>query len=469
MLKKEQNKMNKKIKSTVIKICAAALVLLAAGCFTACSKWDTPYKTLDKSGYTVSVRFDANGGSFAGSPEEVYVIDVFNINNMKEDADGNRTTPLISPDDPVREDKAFGISKNGYYFAGWYSSRTPRVDDQGNALDEYGVQTVISGKNQGYTYAGRWDFDKDLLKVDPSEIPESSEKNVLTLYAAWIPYTVYEIYTPDENGNYSLSETVSAIELKLPEWNEKTGKLTLGKFPEIKGKTLDKIYYDKECTQEVTGAVKGEVDYESGTSLTQSVKLYTTWRDGDWYRITQADQLYKINDLEGHYIIAADLDFSRKMWPSAFTTGAFKGSITSVDGNIYKISNVSVVQNNGISTMTGGLFGKLDASASITNVTFENISYTISSGSNKTDATFGLLAGTVASETNLENVSVSGKLVIEDSCYAPNNYIIGLLFGRGYNGQIDISSIECEYDENSTKITVEVDKQTGEVTLTFAL
>lgn len=469
MLKKEQNKMNKKIKSTVIKICAAALVLLAAGCFTACSKWDTPYKTLDKSGYTVSVRFDANGGSFAGSPEEVYVIDVFNVDNMKEDANGNKTTPLISPDDPVREDKAFGISKNGYYFAGWYSSRSPRVDEKGNALDEFGVPVVVSGKNQGYTYAGRWNFDTDLLKVDPKNLPESSEENVLTLYAAWIPYTVYEIYTPDENGDYKLAETVSAIELKLPEWNEKTGKLTLGKFPEIKGKTLDKIYYDKECTDEVTGAVKGEVDYESGTSLTQSVKLYTTWLDGDWYRITKADQLYKINDPSGHYVLAADVDFSKTMWPSSFATGTFKGSITSAEGSTYKISNVSVVQNNGTSVEIGGLFGRLDASASITNVTFENISYTINDGSRKPGATFGLLAGTVASETSFENVSVSGKLVIKDSCYAPNNYIVGLLFGSGYNGQIDISSIECEWDENSTKLSVEVDKQTGEVNLTFAL
>ncbi len=453
--------MKNNLRSKILRISALTLVLIAAGCFTACSKWETPYKTLDESGYTVSVRFDANGGSFAGSPEEVYVVDVFNVDNMKQDADGNKVTPLISPDDPVREDKAFGISKNGYYFAGWYSSRSLRVDASGNPLDEYGVPTAVSGKNQGYTYAGRWDFDKDLLKIDPNSVPESSEENVLTLYAAWIPYTVYEIYTPDENGNYTLAETVSAIELKLPEWNDKTGKLTLGKFPEIKGKTLDKVYYDKDCTQLVTDTVKGEVDYESGTSLTQSVKLYTTWLDGSWYKITQADQLYKINDLEGHYIIAADLDFTRKMWPSAFATGTFKGSIASADGNIYKISNVSVNQT----AENGGLFGKLDAFASIKNVVFENASFTIGSGSRK-PATYGLLAGTVAAETTIENVSVSGKMIISDSCL-PGNYTIGLLFGTGYNGQIDISSIECEYDESSVKISVEVDKQTGEISLTF--
>jgi hypothetical protein len=75
----------------------------------------------------------------------------------------------------------------------------------------------------------------------------------------------------------------------------------------------------------------------------------------------------------------------------------------------------------------------------------------------------------IDSQTPYFIVDNNGKLVIKDSCYAPNNYIVGLLFGSGYNGQIDISSIECEWDENSTKLSVEVDKQTGEVNLTFAL
>lgn len=466
-LKREQTEMKNNIKKGIVRILAIATVLIAAGCFTACSQWATPYNTLNEDGYTVSVRFDANGGSFAGSPEEVYVVDVFNINNMKEDADGNRVTPLIKPDDPIREDKAFGISKNGYYFAGWYSTRTLRVDENGDALDEFGALTSESGKEQGYTYSGRWNFESDLLKVDPSK-QYSSKESVMTLYAAWIPYTNYEIYLPDENGEFKLAETVSAIELRLPEWNEKTGKLTLGKFPELEGKTLDKIYFDEACTLPVTEAVKGSVDYESGTTLTQSVKLYTTWLDGNWYKITKADQIYRINDLEGNYMIASDLDFSKTMWPASFATGAFKGSICSADGSVYKISNVSVVQNTGISVFTGGIFGKLDSSAKISNITFENVSYTLSDGSKNPGATFGLLAGSVSSEALLDNVSVSGKLVIKDTCYTQSGYVIGLLFGSGYNGQIDISSIECEYDEESAKINVEVNKQTGEVTLTFA-
>ena len=465
-LKKEQTTMKNKMIIRIKWVFALALILAAAGCFTACAQWKTPYKTLDKDGYTVSVRFDANGGSFANSPEDVYVIDVFNINSMKQDADGNRVTPLIAPDNPSREDKAFGISKNGYFFAGWYSSREARVDENGNALDEFGIPTSQSGREQGYIYSGLWDFENDLLKVDPSK-EYSSEESVMTLYAAWIPYVNYEIYAPGADGQFEKLESVSAIELVLPQWNEKTGKLDMKRFPEIDGKTLDKVYLDEQMTEMAPATVKGDVDYENGTTLTQTVKLYTTWLDGDWYRISNANQLYKIADLDGHYLISADLDFENEVWPSAFSGGAFKGGFYSADGNKYKISNVSVVQGN-ISTQNGGLFATLESGATFENIEFENVTYTLKTGSRKPDASFGLLAGKAASDVILDGVSVSGKIVVSDDCYANNNYVVGLLFGTGYNGQIDISSIDCEVDGDETKITVDVDRESGSVTLTFA-
>ena len=458
--------MKTKIRSRITLIFALVLILAAAGCFTACSQWNTPYKSLNGNGYTVSVRFDANGGSFANSPEEVFVIDVFNLDTMKTDANGNKVTPLITPDDPVREDKAFGISKTGYYFAGWYSSCEPRVDENGNALDEFGVPTSVSGKEQGLVYSGLWDFDKDLLTVDPDK-KYSADESVMTLYAAWIPYTSYEIYAPGEDGKFEKIESLSAIELALPKWNEKTGKIDMKKFPKIDGKTLDTIYLDEQLTQVAPETVRGDVDYENGTTLTQTVKLYTTWLDGDWYKISSANQIYKISDIDGHYLISADLDFSSEIWPDAFSSGSFKGGFYSADGRTYKISNVSVIQGNN-SAQFGGLFGSLESGATIENITFENITYTLKAGSRRGGASFGLLAGKVAADAVFEGVTVSGKLVISDECFPQKEYVIGLLFGTGYNAQLDFSSIRLDVDGDESKITVDVDEQSGSVTLTFA-
>ena len=55
-----------------------AAILVAVTCITACSKWGTPYESMDKDGFNVSVRFDSNGGMFAGA-NDVCVVDVFNL------------------------------------------------------------------------------------------------------------------------------------------------------------------------------------------------------------------------------------------------------------------------------------------------------------------------------------------------------------------------------------------------------
>ena len=157
-------------------------MLLIAVCFVAsCSQWDTPYDSLDKDGYNVSVRFDANGGMFAETPN-VYVVDVFNLASLKTNANGNKEISLLDPEDSKRGTIKYTVSNQGHNFVGWYTERTPRVDENGNPLDEYGVLTSVSGKAQGYTYSGLWDFSKSTVEVDPNK-EYTSEESVLTLYA----------------------------------------------------------------------------------------------------------------------------------------------------------------------------------------------------------------------------------------------------------------------------------------------
>ena len=122
-------------------IALTAVLLTAAVTATGCALWETPYNGLDETGYTVSVRYDANGGSFAGSPNEVFIVDVYNPADHTTDASGKASIKLFAPDDPVRKDSAFPVSNTGHFLAGWYTERTPRVDESGNPLDEYGQLT----------------------------------------------------------------------------------------------------------------------------------------------------------------------------------------------------------------------------------------------------------------------------------------------------------------------------------------
>lgn len=442
----------------------ACLLLLAGLCCTACgNEWGAPYPTLDDEGYTVSVKYDANGGVFAGT-NNVTVVDVFNPDNVKTNANGEKEFSLLSPDDPIRgKESAFSISRNGYIFAGWYTERSLRVDGSGNPLDEYGVLTSLSGKEQGYIYKNKWDFDTDVLTV-AADVKTSSDTPVMTLYAAWVPYYVFELYTPDAvTGEMKLYDTAQSVSLEIPSWNEKTGRIDMGNFPKREGMTFDGAYLDAEMTVPLTETISGSIDYENGISTASTFKVYTKWMEGTWFKIHTAEQFVDNSRIDGSYIICADLDFSEEIWNAGLSKGVFKGTIL---GNGHTLSNISVFQTD-ISQSRGGLFGALDASARIENVKFENVTYTLNVGSRVAAPTFGLLAGTVAEEASLESVTISGSLLISDACYPSGEYQIGLLSGNGVTGGIDLSSITCAVTpEVSEKLSLIVNAD-GSIELTF--
>ena len=445
-------------------IALTAVLLTAAVMATGCSLWETPYNGLDEAGYTVSVRFDANGGSFAGSPNEVYIVDVFNPADYT-DASGKAAIKLFAPDDPVRKDSAFPVSNTGHFLAGWYTERTPRVDENGNPLDEYGKLTSETGRPQGYTYANKWNFDSDRLTVDPNG-ESASAVNEVTLYAAWVPYFNFEFYAQAEDGSFSLLGTKQLIEIALPEWNLTTGKMDMKEFPARDGMTFESAYLDEAMTTLAEGKVSGAVDYTTGTVESDgTIRLYTTWMEGTWFRISTPKQLYDNARAGGSYYIEADLDFTNALWPTVLSTGEFTGRIV---GNGHTISGVTVLQGDN-SKINGGLFGVLGNTASVSDLTFENATFRIVAGSRMQGTSYGLLAGAIYEGAVLQNVTVSGTIEVGKDCYRPGDYNVGLLFGTGSRADMDMSGITVvvEDPENNTA-RVEVDPVTGEVTLTFA-
>lgn len=433
-------------------------------CLCACSdNWESPYDSLDREGYNISVRFDANGGVFAGT-NDVYIVDVYNTENGVE-KNGEVGFYLLSPEDSRRAEGAFSVSRSGYFLAGWYTERTLRVDEYGNALDEFGVLTSVSGREQGYSYSGRWDFESDLLTVD-GNAEHSSSTTVATLYAAWVPYFSYDFYSVDaQTGETVFIESVSSIDLDIPQWNETTGKLDLEKFPSRENMTFDAAYLDAELTTELSEKISGTesfVDYETGTTSTESVNIYTTWLEGTWFKIYTAQQFFNNSRLDGNYMICADLDFEGAVWSPTLVKGKFSGKIY---GNGYTISNITATQADN-SQIYGGLFGTLESGAVIQDLTLENVTFTIEAGSRMQGAAFGLLAGSVSSDAALENVTVTGCLYISESCYPQADYSIGLLCGSGTSDGVSYT-IECMLEEDNTgAISVSVDDD-DTVTITF--
>lgn len=441
-------------------LCVVSLLAAVVTLITACGKWEDTYAELDKQGYSLSVRFDANGGMFEGA-NDVFVVDVFNLDKLPENSDGDKYTYLLTPDDAKRKTSKFEVSKNGCFLAGWYAERHPRVDDAGQPLDAYGELCSVSGREQGYTYAKPWDFSSPL--VFEGEGSYTAGENYMTLYAAWVPYYTFEIYAENpKTGKMEMVSNTSAITLNLPVWDEDTGKMDMKNFPELEDRTFEAAYIDEAMTETAPEVLTGGFDAATGVAESTTIKLYTTWLEGTWYRVYNAKQFKDNSRLSGNYILCADLDFSGMVWAPALTTGEFTGQII---GNGHKISGISVEQAD-IAQEYGGIFGKLSATAVLKDVTFENVTYKIGVGSRKPAASFGLLTGDLAADATLENVTISGELVVGKGIFAGGSYSIGLVCGNETQHGIDISNITAT-SEDEAVVGVMVEEGDDRVSLGF--
>lgn len=357
-------------------------VMLAASAvgMTACSKGDI-YDEYAEKGYDIKIIFDA-GEAVVNETQDVRIVEVYSSKNTVTTASGKTGIKLLAPDDERRGDAKFKVAMtdgvNNFFSPGWYTTRTPRVDAEGNPLDSYGELTEVSGREQGYVYSGKWDFEKDV--VDPKTL----QNGEMTLYAAWIPFISYEIYVPNEKGEFELKGSYYKIDFEFPEWNERTGKLKMNDMIKQSGKTFLAAYADKEMTQQLTEKIDGDAlyyDFEKGIANVTTVRIYTSWMEGDWIKVFSAEQLVEklMEDLEynlelgenkvtENYILGNDIVLGDVEWPEELRACEFAGGL---DGNGYSILTYSNVETGEMQESLETLFGSISEDASLKNVKFD--------------------------------------------------------------------------------------------------
>lgn len=391
----------------LVVLVAAALAVLAG-----CAGQETPYEKNDAMNYTVSVKYDANGGVF--TTNTMVIVDSYNLEQLPKGADGKAQIALITPEDPGRGNNAFTATRTGYFLAGWYAE-------------------CVTADDGTQTYAQPWDFETGLVSVDPNGTYSSAEP-VLTLYAAWIPLYEVQIYDMQDKllGEYTINPMTDG-DIKLPKLNEETGAVDMYKFPAVPGYTVNGVYADgvdgKTLLTEEMIAHPGSFDRATAKAENTVLKLYVDLMEGEWYHIYNVDQFIKNASVSGSYILHADLDFTDKIWPTTLMYGSFSGTI---QGNGHKISHVNLEQTNNSKT-NAGLFGALTESAKLSQVTFENIHFTIKSGTRVAGTSYGLLSGTVTDGASFEAVSVlASTLTVDANAYfGTEDYVIGKICGMG--------------------------------------
>ena len=410
--------MNKIIKRGLL-VLTASLTLIS----TACASRPTPYETNDADGYTVSVRFDANGGIFETNTS--IINDSYSLDGIEKNSDGMVEIPLLSPDDDARGNDSFDATMKDHFLAGWYAKRTENADGT-------------------YSYSEKWDFENGMLEVDPSKT-YSSASPVLTLYAVWAPLFEIRFHNvgTEETAESYVFDPRETKSIKLPEWSKESGMLELYEFPEREGYTLKNVYRDPECTQLVTESElvhPGKLN-EDGTVENNILDLYLDWDEGEWYHIYNAEQFKELASTVGNYVICNDLDFTDVIWPNKFATGSFNGTI---NGNGFKFSNVSVIQTDA-NEMNVGIFGKIGADATISDVTFDSPIFTVKGGMRKAGSQYGLLAGNASEEATLSGITlINGVINIDSSAnFGTPDYLIGLVCGNGELEAVTAENITC--------------------------
>ncbi len=413
--------MNQKIKAILIAAMLVVTVLIAAGC----SQQPSPYQVNDTENFTVSVKYDANGGFFTTNTS--VIVDSYDISGLQADGDGNVSLALVAPEDKAMrgDGNAFKASNPGHFLVGWYAQR--------------------SGEEGSYTYSQKWDFANDRQKVAANGTYSSAEP-VLTLYAVWAPMFEIEFYdraTGQLIGEPMVFDPTEGKEILVPHLDEETGAMEMYNFPKKEDSTFTAAYYDAEGIQAVdTPAVvhTGVIDETTGTVTGNSMKLYVDWMDGEWFQISNVDQFLDNASVSGNYIILSDLDFTGKIWPTVLMHGNFSGSI---QGNGHTFTGITLEQTNNNKQNTG-IFGSLTDSASITELTIDGASLTIKGGTRMTGASFGLLAGTISNQAELTGLTiVNSQLLVDANAYfGTQDYVIGLLCGIG-KPEIDASGITC--------------------------
>lgn len=413
----------------VLALCGA---LLGAAVLGACTLNDNPYKDIKGKGFDVFVSFDPNGGLIA-SADGSALVDTYRSQDLQSGV------KLLAPGDPARGRGASNsiVSREGYTLYGWYrTAAQARVDELGNKLDENGGLCIKTGNPQGYSYSGKWDFSADRLTMDDvtPEVHAGISGYGITLHAAWIPNYSYEFFAENEAGEWESYGTAvkpeNAASIAVPAWNLETGQLVYGSVPRITGKTLEHIYASPDKTEEYLETIPhgGTVDDATATATNTVVPCYTTWREGNWFKISTAAQLNANLQADGCYEILQDLDFTAN--PTLFWNGGkleFRGTIL---GGGHEIKGISTIQAGDF--IAGGVFGRITADAKIENVKFEDVTLTITNATRLVGGLYGLLAGDVSSSAAITGVTLTGTIFAGDLIDERNftNFTIGLVGGN---------------------------------------
>lgn len=421
--------MKRKILIAMLSALAVCSAAFAAGCAVG---QETYQQYLDRNKATARVTYNANGGLFETRKEvkDIYYPANSPVLNVGVDEIDNRVK----------------MEYPGYVFDGWF---TPARDAEGNILYEDDAKTVVKlGEELQFPY-------------------RIQDKEQIVLYAKWVldkvvefrlvsdkPVTV-QTTVKDENGEDKTEEktVVSGEVLATRSFGTGTEIYIDDKSPVTAvGSTFLSFYEDEACTLPFFGEVSKPVGEEA-----ENLVLYAKFIEGEWEVVKTKSQVTAMFASPGRksYYIFNDIDCQNDTFATIAVTNC------KIEGNGHKLYNMSFSRSasNGDNF---AIFGRLSPSASIKNLTLENITLNYSVRSGATVSLY-LISNETEEGATFENFRIkNAKMNVNDARrsatilnltnanggYFEDNWLFGNV--NGYTAGFD-----AQYLATHTGITVE--------------
>lgn len=384
--------MKRTFKNTLMLLLVTLAALLTFG---GCSLKATLEDVLKEYDLVAQVTYYANGGAFdKGGTEKNYYL-----------AEGQKAPSIGSSDVTVTSGSAPRITRSGYSLEGWYFVE----------LDENGEPVFADEANQIY-----------MLTDEEVDFSKAMEKGTRWIVAAkWIKQNCVHVKMVCEDGltvevdefkNISSDKTSFVNGDLIGElYSDDRGKVSLSTSATLftvkdEAFTFLRYYEDEACT----------VVAKSSVTLEDSdITVYARYATGKWTLISKKSDFMKIfanadGSASANYWIMSDIDCG-----GSSVSANLKNFSGKIEGDGHTVSNFQVSPL--VRTMQVALFGNIKAGASITNVTFENVTMAYTSKTEWKPEIYGVFTS-IEEGATISNVTLTGSLSFDgpNDSYATN-------------------------------------------------
>ncbi len=411
--------MKKKVKSKLILlfVCLASLFLLGG-----CSLGETFEEALTNRNLTAQVTYYSNGGTFDGTPDkkDMYFKEgskALNIGKV------NPTSGTIK------------LERNNYTFDAWYYAE---LDGEGNPVKD---------SEGNYKTTEKVDFTQVLSRGDHWHF-----------VAKWIANVKVNVQLVCEEGKTISVEVEEGEEAITHKNGDIVATYTYGTSGEVDldseapftavddSFTFVEFYTDAACTQLLQGKlVQG----------TEDATVYAKYIEGEWTIVKTASDLSKMfNNVTAsqHYWLIQDIDAAGKtIAPKALFA-------CEVQGNGFTVSNLTVKMERLTANSKTSLFGDIQETAVIENLTFANTTFTYSLRGSVLD--IYLVFTSLARGAKVNNVQIDGTMTIDK---LPEEIVSNFVDGYDkclFGGYANDATYLAESENNGFKVNDGADPST---------